>query len=403
MADQPTTHPARKRLLVGALLVFMLLGVAWGIYYLIFGANIESTDDAYTHGNLVQITPQVSGTVVAIEADDTDAVQAGQPVIRLDPIDAEVALQHARAQLAQAVRQTRTRYVQNDALQADVEMRQAEVTRAQADLARSRADYARRQALAKSGGVSGEELLHAQTAMKAAQSALAQAQAAEAAARAKARTNHALTDGTTVQTHPDVLQAAAALRSAWLAQSRNVLPAPVSGMVAKRSVQLGQRVAPGTPLMTVVPLDQIWIEANFKENQLRHMRVGQSVVAHADLYGKDVAYHGRIVGIDAGTGGAFALLPAQNATGNWIKVVQRVPVRIALDPQDLRRHPLRVGLSMNVDVTLGDEHADAGTNPAPAASGDATRTGVLSTPAFDIERREVDDMIQSIIKDNLDA
>jgi len=393
MADTPHAHPARKRLLLAAIAFFVLVALLWGAWYLMFGAHRESTDDAYTHGNLVQITSQVPGTIIAIEADDTDTVQAGVPLIRLDPADADVALAQAQAQLAQTVRQTRTLYVQNDALNADVDVRNAEIVRAQADLARAQTDLQRRQTLAKSGGVSGEELLHAQTALKSAQSAVAQARASAAAARAKAQTNLALTEGTTVQTHPDVLRAAANVRNAWLAQSRNVLPAPVSGMVARRSAQLGQRVAPGTPLMTVVPLEQIWVEANFKEGQLRDMRVGQPATVHADLYGSDVVYHGKVIGLDAGTGSAFALLPAQNATGNWIKVVQRVPVRIALDPEELKAHPLRVGLSMNVEVDLAEQNGE----PVMAARAPAAS----STRAFDAAHDQADRLIDSIIAANL--
>lgn len=397
MADTVPTahpaHPARKRLLLGAAALFVLIALLWGAWYLFFGAHRESTDDAYTHGNLVQITSQVPGTIVAIEADDTDVVQASAPLIRLDPADAEVALAQARAQLAQTVRQTRTLYVQNDAFSADIDVRRADIVRAQADLSRAQTDLQRRQALAKSGGVSGEELLHAQTAFKAAQSALAQAQASAAASRAKAQTNLALTEGTTVRTHPDVLRAAANVRNAWLAHSRTVLPAPVAGMVARRSAQLGQRVAPGSPLMTIVPLDQIWVEANFKEGQLREMRVGQPAIVHADLYGSDVVYHGKVIGMDAGTGSAFALLPAQNATGNWIKVVQRVPVRIALDPEELRAHPLRVGLSMNVEVDLSAPSGDPiSATPAPPT---------LTTTAFDARHDEADRMIDAIIDANL--
>src|SRR5690606_28177103 len=304
-----------------------LIAILYGLWWMLVGAHFESTDDAYVHGNLVQITPQVPGTIVSIEADDTEMVQAGQALLRLDASDTEIALAQAKAKLAQTVRQVRTYYAQNDALAADVELRQADIQRAQAELTRAQSDASRRQRLARSGGVSGEEILHAQAALKSAQSGLAQAKAALAAARAKLATNEALTHGSTVENHPDVRAAAAGLRNAWLANSRTVLPAPVSGIVARRSAQVGQRVAPGTPLMTVVPLDQAWVEANFKEGQLRNMHIGQAVTMTADLYGSAVTYHGTVAGLDAGTGSAFALLPAQNATGNWIKVVQRVPVR----------------------------------------------------------------------------
>ncbi|VFR88516.1 Membrane fusion component of tripartite multidrug resistance system [plant metagenome] len=384
---------ARKRLLILAGIGIAAVAVAYGAWWTLVASHYEATDDAYVHGNLVQITPRLAGTVVAIEADDTDTVRAGQPLVRLDAADADVALAQAKARLAQTVRQTRTLYVQNDALDADVNVRRADISRAQAELARARSDWQRRQALSKSGGVSGEEILHARTALQSAESGLAQAQAQLAAAQAKLATNQALTQGTDVAHHPDVLQAASALRQAWLDASRATLPAPADGMIAQRSVQVGQRVAPGTPLMTVVPLDQVWVEANFKEGQLREMRVGQPATVVADLYGKSVTYHGTVVGLDAGTGSAFALLPAQNATGNWIKVVQRVPVRIALDPETLRQHPLRVGLSMNVEVDVSAEPATPPTRSGPA----------LSTRAFDAESAQADTLIEQIITSNLSA
>ncbi|MFJ1303017.1 EmrA/EmrK family multidrug efflux transporter periplasmic adaptor subunit [Pseudomonadota bacterium AL_CKDN230030165-1A_HGKHYDSX7] len=395
MTETPKTHPARKRLLLLATGAFIVLALAYAIWWFLYGSHFESTDDAYVHGNLVQITPQVPGTVIAIEADDTESVKAGQPMVRLDPADTDVALQQAEAKLAQTVRQVRTLYVQNDALAADVDVRQADIERAQADLTRAQSDLKRRQALGRSGGVSGEEILHAETALKTAQSGLAQARAALASARARLATNLALTQGTEVAQHPDVREAAAALRNAWLNQSRTVLPAPVSGMVARRNAQVGQRVAPGSVLMNIVPLDQVWVEANFKEGQLRHMRVGQPVTLKADLYGGDVVYHGKVVGLDAGTGSAFALLPAQNATGNWIKVVQRVPVRIALDPEDLKQHPLRIGLSMDVEVDIGKDEGKPLTDVQRAEP-------VLSTAVFEPAHGDADALIARIIKANLE-
>jgi len=394
MTATPVANPARKRLLLIAAGVFIVLAVLYAIWWALFGSHVESTDDAYVHGNLVQITPQVPGTVIAIEAGDTEHVRAGQPLVRLDPADTQVALQQAEAQLAQTVRQVRTLYAQNDSLAADVDVRQADIARAQADLNRAQSDLQRRQTLAKSGGVSGEELLHAQTALKSAQSGLAQAKAALAAAQARLATNQALTEGTTVADHPDVRQAAARLRDAWLAQSRTVLPAPVDGLIARRSVQVGQRVAPGAALMNVVPLNQVWVEANFKEGQLRRMHPGQAATLTADMYGNSVAYRGTVVGLDAGTGSAFALLPAQNATGNWIKVVQRVPVRIELDPEQLKAHPLRVGLSMEVEVDVsqgGDQLAPLPQRHEPA----------WSTQAFSDTQAEADALIAKIIKANL--
>jgi len=389
-------HPARKRLLLAASGVLLALATAVGAWWWLIGARVAQTDDAYVHGNLVQITPQVAGTVIAIEADDTDTVAAGQILVRLDPSDAVVAQTLAQARLAQAVRQVATLYVQNDSLAADVAVREADIARAQSELRRAQSDYNRRRTLSASGGVSHEEFLHAEVALHAALAGLAQTRAARTAAQARLATNQALTQNTRVTNHPDVRAAAANLRAAWLAHTRTALPAPVAGTVARRSVQVGQRVAPGTVLMDVVPLDQVWVEANFKENQLRHMRVGQTATLNADLYGNTVTYHGRVVGLDAGTGSAFALLPAQNATGNWIKVVQRVPVRIALAPEELRAHPLRVGLSMTVRVDLDS------TPDAPADTPHRT-PNTWSTEVFNPAHDEADALIARIIEDNLPA
>ena len=316
--------------------------------------HYEGTDNAYVQAPVVQITPQVGGTVLQILADDTDVVQAGQPLVKLDPTDAKVALERAQAQLAQTVREVRQMYATNGTLSANIHLREAEVARAQADVARALEDVNRRMPLVATGAVAGEEMKHAETTLSAARSALAGAQSALAAAREQATTNQALTEGTSVENHPNVQRAAAAVREAFLALQRTELPAPVTGQVAKRTVQLGQRIQAGTPLMSIIPLDQVWVEANFKEVQLRKMRIGQPVTLHADVYGGKIEYAGRVVGLGAGTGAAFALLPAQNATGNWIKVVQRVPVRIALDPKELDAHRLQIGLSMKVDVDTHD-------------------------------------------------
>ncbi|MES1162973.1 MAG: efflux RND transporter periplasmic adaptor subunit, partial [Rhizobacter sp.] len=282
--------------------------------------------------------------------------------------DAKVALEQAEAALAQAVRQARTLYGNNASLAAQVTLRQADIARAQSDIARAQDDLKRRQALAGNGAVSKEELNHAETQLANSKSALAAAQAAVVAAREQLASNQSLTEGTSVEQHPSVLAAAAKVREAYLATQRVAMPAPVDGYVAKRTVQLGQRVAAGTPMMSIVPLNQVWVDANFKEVQLRNIRIDQPVKLIADVYGKKVEYTGRVAGLGVGTGAAFALLPAQNATGNWIKVVQRVPVRIALDPEQLKANPLRVGLSMDAEVDVsqkdGKSLADA---PRPAA------------------------------------
>jgi membrane fusion protein (multidrug efflux system) len=307
-------------------------------------------------GNVIQITPQIGGTVMAILADDTDYVKAGDPLVKLDPTDTQVALDQARAVLAQTVRQVRTLYANNASLSAQVAVREADVVKAQTEIARATDDLNRRQSLIQNGAISKEELSHAQTQLANSKNALGSALAGVAAAKQQLISNQTLTDGTAIDKHPSVQAAAVKLREAWLAAQRAALPAPVDGFVARRTVQLGQRVAAGTPLMAIVPLNQLWVDANFKEVQLRNIRIGQSVKLTADLYGKRIEYTGQVAGLGVGTGAAFALLPAQNATGNWIKVVQRVPVRVTLDAAQLAQNPLRVGLSMlaTVDVSKQD-------------------------------------------------
>ncbi|WP_421954810.1 HlyD family efflux transporter periplasmic adaptor subunit [Polaromonas sp.] len=361
-------NPKRKKALTALASVVVVVGLGWAAYEYLVASHYESTDNAYVQGNVIQITPQIGGTVMAIMADDTDFVKAGQPLVQLDPADAKVALDQAEAALAQAVRQVRTLYANNGTLAAQITLRESDVVRAQSDIARANDDLNRRQSLTGNGAVSREELGHAETQLANAKSALAAAQAGVAAAREQLSSNQALTEGTSIEQHPSVLVAAAKVREAYLATQRAAMPAPVDGYVAKRTVQLGQRVAAGTPMMSIIPLKQVWVDANFKEVQLRNIRIGQPVTLVADLYGKKVEYKGTVAGLGAGTGAAFSLLPAQNATGNWIKVVQRVPVRIALDPKQIEANPLRVGLSMDAEVDVSNKDgkmlADA---PRPAA------------------------------------
>jgi membrane fusion protein (multidrug efflux system) len=384
----------RKAAMLAVTSLVLLAGLGYGAYWALFQRHFESTDNAYVQAPVVQITPQVAGTVLAVLADDTDRVEAGQPLVRLDATDAKLALERAESQLAQTVREVRTLYANNAALNATIQLRQADVARMQADVARAADDVNRRRPLMQSGAVAGEEMLHAESALSAATSALAGARSALAAAQEQAASNRALTDGTTVEKHPNVERAAAAVREAFLAVQRTEVPAPVTGQVARRTVQVGQRITPGTPLMTVIPLDQVWVEANFKEVQLRQMRIGQSVKLRADLYGGQIEYDGRVAGVGAGTGAAFALLPAQNATGNWIKVVQRVPVRIELDPTQLAGHPLRVGLSMEATVDVAQ-----GTG-APVLSGQLPRAS-SQTRVFDAPSADADRRVREIIAINL--
>jgi membrane fusion protein (multidrug efflux system) len=375
---QPTANNGkRKRMMTLLVLVIVIAAIAYGLYYFLVARFSESTDDAYVNGNVVQITPQVTGTVIAVNADDTQTVKIGDPLVQLDPADSRIALQQAEANLGQTVRQVRGLFADDSQYEAQVAVRQADLSRAQDDLRR-------RMEVAQTGAVSQEEISHARDTVKSASAALDAAQQQLAA-------NRALTANTTIANHPNVMAAAAKVRDAYLSNARNTLPAPVTGYVAKRSVQVGQRVSPGTPLMSVVPLNAVWVDANFKEVQLKHMRIGQPVEMTADVYGSSVVYHGKVVGFSAGTGSAFSLLPAQNATGNWIKVVQRLPVRIALDPADLEKHPLRIGLSMQVDVSIKD---DTG-----GQLGNAQNT-VYQTNVFEKYGDEADAEIARIIAEN---
>jgi membrane fusion protein (multidrug efflux system) len=320
--------------------VAILGGVVYGSYWFVSARHYQSTDDAYVDGDLVQITSEVPGTVISLTADDTQGVRREQTLLELDPADARVAMSNADARLAGAVREVRTRF-------ATAEQRRAQIAEREIELKRAQNDYGRRSNLLQDGAVSSEELSHIQD-------NIAQIRAILIEAREQLKATTVQIDGTTVKTHPQVLAAEAAVRDAALALRRTHILAPVTGVVARRSVQVGQRVAAGTPLMAVVPLDDVWVDANFKEVQLKDMRVGQPVEVRSDVYGRSVKYHGKLAGLSAGSGSAFALLPAQNASGNWIKIVQRVPVRIVLDPQELAFHPLRVGLSTTVTVDIRD-------------------------------------------------
>jgi membrane fusion protein, multidrug efflux system len=394
-ASPPAANPAGRRR--GLTLIAAAVAVAaagWGGWHWFHARHRQTTDNAYVAGNVVQITPQVGGTVIAILADDNDAVKAGQSLVKLDTADAQVALDQAEAQLAQTVREVRALYSGNQTLKAQVALREADLARAQADLAKAQDDVNRRMPLVASGAVGKEEFQHANAQLAAAKSAVTAAQSAVLAAKEQLATGQVMTEGTSVEQHPNVQRAVARVREAALALKRDELPAPIDGHVAKRSVQLGQRVQAGAPLMTVVDLDKLWVDANFKEGQLADLRIGQPAELLADVYGTKVSYHGKVMGLGAGTGAAFSLLPAQNATGNWIKIVQRVPVRIALDPAELAAHPLRVGLSMEVTVDTADRNGKTLAD-APRAQAVAT-TGVYT--ALD---REIDERIRRIVRSSL--
>ncbi|NDL65465.1 efflux RND transporter periplasmic adaptor subunit [Acerihabitans arboris] len=376
----PPAKPGKRKLLLFILLaVVIAAAIVFGLYYWLHGRFFESTDDAYVTGNLVQITPQVSGTVTAIAADDGDFVKQGQVLVRLDPSDTIVSQETAEANLAKVVRQVRGLY-------SNVDNYKAMVAASKIQLQRARDDYQRRANLARDGAISQEELSHSRDALTSAETSLTSSQQ-------QLSTTFALVDDTTISSHPDVKVAAAQLRQAYLNNVRSTMVAPVSGYVAKRSVQVGSRVQPGSALMAVVPLDQIWIDANFKETQLVKMRIGQPVEIDADLYGGDITYRGKVESLGVGTGSAFSLLPAQNASGNWIKIVQRLPVRIRLEPDHLDKFPLRIGLSTNVTVNLHNQDG-------PVLALHPQEQPRYATDVYDHQLVEADKLVARIIHEN---
>lgn len=364
--EQDSRASARKTWLTRLALAVAVIAVVWAIYYFFFERNYISTDNAYVNAEIAQVTPLISAQVVEVAVSDTKQVRRGDVLVRLDPTNAEIAIAQAEADLAEARRRYRETVATGQSLSQQVTARGADITQAQArltstraELEKARVDLQRRQALASSGAVSGEELTSARRAYSAAQASVAEAQAAVAQASAsrgvasgQLAANRALVEGATIETDPAVLAAKARLRSAQLDMDRCVIKAPVDGIVTKRSVQVGQRVAQGTPVMAIVPLAQVYIDANFKERQLERVRVGMPAKVTADIYGSSVVYHGKVAGLSGATGSSLSLIPAQNATGNWIKVVQRLPVRIELDPRELAKNPLRVGLSTEVEIDL---------------------------------------------------
>jgi len=380
--NAPRDKRKRGRALLIALIVFLLAAATWFLLWLFVFSIRETTDDAYVGGNQVGISAQVPGIVTGVFADDTQRVNAGQVLVRLDATDADVALRKASSALAQAVRQVRQQTQSAASADAALGARRNDLKRAQDDLKR-------RLPLLAEKAVAPEEVQHARDAVDTAQSALESAQRQADASRA-------LIDGSDVESNPAVEQARANFRQAWVASQRNAIVAPIDGYVAQRSVQVGNSVQPGQQLMTVIPLHDLWVEANFKESQLRHVRIGQPAKIEADIYGGGVEYNGHVVGLGAGTGSAFSLLPAQNATGNWIKVVQRIPVRIALDAKDLDKHPLRIGLSTAVTLDISNDDGDVLAR-APST------TPVAQTTVYDEVAAKADAAADEIVRNNLGA
>ena len=377
-----TKAQIRRKVMIRFSLFLLVIAILVVLYWFFVLRNEQETDDAYVGGNIVTISSQVQGTVTTVMADEADYVKAGQTLVRLDPSDTKLAFERASAELAQAVRQTRTLVTGSQQLAAQVAQRRADLTKADGDLQR-------RQSAIADGGIGQEELQHARDAVAAARAALT-------ATEQQLKANRELVLADSAAQHPQVAAAAAQVRATWLAMQRTQVISPVSGQVAKRSVQLGAQIAPGAPLMAVIPLDTLWVDANFKESQLRDLRIGQPVTLRADIYGGGVTYHGKVAGLSAGTGSAFSLLPPQNATGNWIKVVQRVPVRITLDSKELHEHPLRVGLSMLVTVDSADKNG-------PILASKPRLQPVLHANVYDQRLKAADGVVNDIIQQNLRA
>ena len=368
----------RKGALLLLTLLFIIVAVAYGIYWFLVLRHFEETDDAYVAGNQVQIMAQVSGSVTKVWADNTDYVQKGDPLVTLDQTDAQQAFEKAQTQLAASVRQTRQQMINSKQLQASIEVKKTALSQAQTDLNR-------RIPLGAANLIGREELQHARD-------TVASAQAELDVAIQQYNANQAIVLGTKLEQQPAVLQAATEVRNAWLALQRTKIVSPISGYVSRRSVQPGAQISSTTPLMAVVPATNLWIDANFKETQLAHMRIGQPATVISDIYGDDVKYTGKVVGLDMGTGSAFSLLPAQNATGNWIKVVQRLPVRIELDEKQLAEHPLRIGLSTLVEVNTTDR------------GGEMLASQVRSSPVYESNAREIGlEPVNKLINDIIQA
>ena len=368
----------RKGALLLLTLLFIIVAVAYGIYWFLVLRHFEETDDAYVAGNQVQIMAQVSGSVTKVWADNTDYVQKGDPLVTLDQTDAQQAFEKAQTQLAASVRQTRQQMINSKQLQASIDVKKTALSQAQTDLNR-------RIPLGAANLIGREELQHARD-------TVASAQAELDVAIQQYNANQAIVLGTKLEQQPAVLQAATEVRNAWLALQRTKIVSPISGYVSRRSVQPGAQISSTTPLMAVVPATNLWIDANFKETQLAHMRIGQPATVISDIYGDDVKYTGKVVGLVMGTGSAFSLLPAQNATGNWIKVVQRLPVRIELDEKQLAEHPLRIGLSTLVEVNTTDR------------GGEMLASQVRSSPVYESNAREIGlEPVNKLINDIIQA
>ncbi|TAI94576.1 multidrug efflux MFS transporter periplasmic adaptor subunit EmrA [Pectobacterium versatile] len=376
---QKNKKQQRKRVLSLLTFIFVVLGCAWLVYWFLVLRHHQSTDDAYVAGNQIQIMAQVSGSVTHVNVDNTDFVKQGQVLVELDPTDAQQTFERAKTGLANSVRQTHQLIINSKQYQANIELRQTELNKAQSDLSR-------REALGSANAIGREEVQHARD-------AVATAKAALEVARQQYQANQAMILDTPLEKQPAIQQASVEMRDAWLALQRTKIVSPIDGYVSRRSVQIGARISSTSALMAVVPANHLWVDANFKETQLANMRIGQPATVIADIYGDDVVYQGKVVGLDMGTGSAFSLLPAQNATGNWIKVVQRLPVRIEIDPKQIAEHPLRIGLSALVNV-------DTANTEGSALAETSRTTPAYQSDALTLDLTPVNQEISAIIQAN---
>ncbi|WP_205963022.1 efflux RND transporter periplasmic adaptor subunit [Psychromonas sp. SA13A] len=380
MANDPVKKSKRKTSFFILFIVLVVIAATWFFYYEVYAKYSEETNDAYVNGDLVVISPQISGTVSKVVVDQGDYVEKGQILISLDSNDTQIALQAAEAKLANSVREVRSLYATADNAKASLEATKVEYNQAISD-------YKRRQKLAKSGAISQEDLNHYKDLVETTKSQyLASQQALKMAV--------SLVDNTVLKTHPAIKSAVANLRQVYLNNLRADIVAPISGYVAKRAVQLGSQVQPGTQMMVIVPLHQVWVDANFKESQMRDMRIGQAVILTSDLYGKEVEYKGEIESLGIGTGSAFSLLPAQNASGNWIKIVQRLPVKIRLQKDNLAQYPLRIGLSMLAKVDIED-------SSGALLSESPQQEARFDTDVYQNTLQEVDHLVTKILHENV--
>jgi membrane fusion protein (multidrug efflux system) len=346
----------RAKLLTGLAGVVVIGAALYGTYEIVFAGNSVATDNGYVGADMAWVSPLVNGPVAQVLVQETQVVRAGDPLVVLDDADTKIMVEQAKAALDQAERKVRAYFAADVAFSGQAQAREADIARAKTDMDRARIDLERRQALSTSGAVSGDELTTARNSFGRAQAALQQAQGNARATDGSRQANAALIFGADVDQNPEVAAARAHLDAANLALSRVVIKAPIDGVISKKQVQVGQQASVGVPLMAIVPTMRAYVDANFKEGQLRKVHIGQPATLTSDLYGGDVTFHGHVVGLSGGTGSAFSLIPAQNASGNWIKVVQRLPVRVAIDPADLALHPLRVGLSMTTTIDTSDAH-----------------------------------------------